>query len=121
MARGPSAATQYRAQEFAERFDVHVKTVLRAVTDNPHVSDWDPQPLKLGDVAAAFKMDSKVLIEVMAGREHLIDAEKAASMLNISVRRFHQRRAEKKEPVAVARHGRTVRYALSSVAALSGL
>lgn len=120
MARSPSEL-KFRAEEYAEKFDVHVKTILRAVTNNPHASDWAPEPLKLGDVADAFKMDVKALVEVMAGREHLIDAEKAASLLNISVRRLHQRRAEKKEPHAVARHGRTVRYALSVIASLSGL
>lgn len=116
-----SREQKFPASEYAEKFEVHVKTILRAVTKNPHASDWDPEPLTVAQVARAFKMDEDFLLKVMKGREHLIDAEKAAGMLDISVRRFHQRRSEKKEPKPVARHGRTVRYALSEIASMSDL
>lgn len=106
MARDP----QYRVEDFAEKFGVHIKTILRAVTKNPNASDWDPAPLKVSVVAKAFKMDADLLAKVMRGKEHLVRAEKAAELLSISVRRFHQRRQESKQPKPVAKAGRTVRY-----------
>lgn len=115
------ANPKYRAQDFAEKFDVHVKTILRAATGAVSPSDWAPEPLAVADVAKAFGMEGDVLIRVMKGHEHLIDAERASAIIGCSMRRFHQRRAEGKGPKPIAQHGRTVRYALSAVALLSDL
>lgn len=113
---------KYPAEVIAERFDVHVKTILRAVLNQPNPSDWAPEELNLVKVAEAFNMKPEVLLNVMKGREHLKDAEQAAQLMSISLRRFHQRRAQKpNELPPCARHGRTVRYALTEIAAINDL
>lgn len=104
---------KFAVEVYAERFDVHPKTILRAVFDTPNPSDWAPDEQPLSKVAAAFSMKPLVLYNVMKGREHLKDAEQAAKIMGVSVRRFHQKKAVK----AVARHGRTVRYALTEIVA----
>lgn len=104
---------KFAVEVYAERFDVHPKTILRAVFDTPNPSDWAPDEQPIAKVAAAFNMRPVVLYNVMKGREHLKDAEQAAKIMGLSVRRFHQKKAVK----AAARHGRIVRYALTEIVA----
>jgi hypothetical protein len=77
-------------------------------------------PVSVSEVCKAFKMEAKVLIAVMEGKDQLIDAETAAKMLNITIRRFHQRRSENKDIKTAASHGRTVRYSYNAIA-IAGL
>lgn len=114
--------TKYPAEDYAEKFDVHVKTILRAVLNTPNPSDWAPESLSVLRVATAFSMKPEILLAVMKGKEFLKDAEKAAELMGVSIRRFHQKRVSHPTVLKpVARHGRTVRYALTEIAAVNDL
>ena len=114
---------KFPVEDYADHFDVHVKTILRAVLNTPAPSDWAPEPLPVSRVAKAFNMEPGVLLAVMRGKEFLLDAEDACKdHLHISIRRFHQRRAQKPDEMKpVARHGRIVRYALTDIATFGDL
>jgi len=106
----------YEVKKYAEKFSCHIKTILRAALDEEHPSDWDPDPLTILKVARGFRMKPSVLLDVMNGKEVLIDATASAEIIGVSLRRFWQIRQESNQPPAVASHGRVVRYLRSDVA-----
>lgn len=107
---------KHQVEVYAKVFNCHIKTILRAATGQPHPSDWHPDPLDHTKVADAFGMKRALLEQAIAKKDELITVEQAAEVLEISVRRFHQRReAGDKDYVPAAAHGRIVRYSRAHI------
>jgi ABC-type taurine transport system substrate-binding protein len=102
--------TKVPIKKYAEVIGCHVKTVLRAVSGEDHPSDWAPDDEPVNKVARAFGMRPSTMIDVLKGKVKLITTEDAATMLEVSIRRFHQMREEGKTPAPAITRGRIVRY-----------
>jgi hypothetical protein len=101
--------------KFAKAFQCCDKTILRAVLNQDHPSDWAPEPVETDAVSKAFGMKPYALELVMSGKDKLITVGQAAEKLGISVRRFHQRHETKKGYDPVVSHGRIVRYSENAI------
>lgn len=112
MAEQLDRESKLKVSRYAAVMNVHVKTILRAVTGEDSPSDWAPDDLAVNKVARAFGMKPAELISVLLGRVSLIDTAAAAKLVNdgVSVRRFHQMRVAKQLPAPAIDHGRIVRY-----------
>lgn len=107
---------KYPVAKFAKVFQCCDKTILRAVLNEAHPSDWDPEPIEVEKVAKAFGIKLPFVLEqVMTGKDKLLTVDQAAEKLGISVRRFHQRRETLKGYDPVADHGRIVRYSANAI------
>lgn len=107
---------KFKTSEFAAKFGCHVKTVLRAMLNDPAPSDWHDESFDTVKVAEKFNAVSVAMLErVMRGRDDLVDAEKAADTMGISLRRFHQKQADETGPRKALSHGRIVRYLASDL------
>jgi len=112
MAEQLDRDTKVKVSRFAQALDVHIKTILRAVTGEDSPSDWAPDDIAVNKVARAFGMKPSGLIAVLQGNVKLIDTASAAKLVNggVSIRRFHQMRAAQEVPAPAVCHGRIVRY-----------
>ena len=106
---------KHPVEVYAKVFGCHIKTILRAALNEPHPSDWHPDPIDHYKVAEAFNMNRNLLAACIDGKDTLIIVDDAAEKLGISIRRFHQRRAEDKAYAPAAAHGRIVRYSLAAI------
>lgn len=106
----------FKTSEYASKFGCHAKTILRAMLDDPAPSDWHDENFDTKDVAKIFKCPTVAgLDRVMRGQDNLVDAERAASQMGISLRRFHQKQADRSGPPKAVSHGRVVRYLMSDI------
>lgn len=110
---------KYTVARYSDVFKCHPKTILRAVTGQPHPSDWHPDDIDHNKVAKAFNMRPTLLEACMMKKDSLIDVDEATRILGISVRRFHQRRENERGYESVAHHGRIVRYLRSAIEAMN--
>jgi hypothetical protein len=107
---------KFKTSEYAKKLDCHVKTVLRAVLNDPAPSDWHDEAFDIEKVAKVFNAASVAgLLRVMKDEDNLVDAETAAKMLGHSLRRFHQKQADNTGPRKAVNHGRIVRYFTSDL------
>lgn len=96
----------------AERFDVHPRTILRALSDEVNVywnTDFDPF-IDLTMLANSYSMSSRVLVRVIQGRDRLLKPSEAAGELKVPPRTFRWRKYK-----AAARKGGIVRYSRSQI------
>lgn len=109
---------KFKTSDFASKFDCHPKTILRAMLNDPAPSDWHDEQFDVADVVKKFKAPSVAALErVMRGQDDLVDAQRAADILGMSIRRFHQKQADDSGPAKALNHGRIIRYLVSDLSA----
>ena len=96
----------------ADRFEVHPRTILRALSDQVNVywnTDFNPH-IDVNLLASAYSMDARILVRVFQGRDSLLKPTEASRQLKVPPRTFRWRRYK-----AAARKGGIVRYSRSQV------
>ncbi len=108
---------KYTVKDYGVKFGCHVKTILRAMTNDPAPSDWhDDEKYDVADVALVFQAPSMAALErVMRGQDDLVPAEAAAKQMNICLRQFHNRQNDGTGPAKALNHKRIVRYLVSDI------
>lgn len=93
-------------------FNVHPRTILRALSDKVNVywnDDFNPN-IDITVLANSYSMNEKVLLRVLAGRDVLLKPDQAAKELKVPPRTFRWRKYH-----AAARKGGIVRYSRSQI------
>lgn len=96
----------------AKKFEVHPRTILRALSDSVNVywnDDFNPK-IEVTSLAYAYSMNRTVLVRVLCGKDTLLKPIAAAAEIKVPARTFRWRRYH-----AAARHGGIVRYSRSQV------
>lgn len=83
-------------KEVATFFDVHPRTILRAMSGEHNTfwsddEDWNDQRIPLEDVARAYSTKVKTLCAVLDGRDDFLKPAEAARVLGIAPRTFRER------------------------------
>ncbi len=83
--------------EVATIFDVHPRTILRAMTGRHNTfwsddEDWNEQRIHLETIAQAYGTTVKVLNIILDGRDELLTPQDAARVLGIAPRTFRERK-----------------------------
>lgn len=83
--------------EVATIFDVHPRTILRAMSGEHNTfwsddEDWNDQRIPLESIATAYGTTAKTLSVVLEGRDELLNPEDAARVLGIAPRTFRERK-----------------------------
>ncbi len=83
--------------EVATIFDVHPRTILRAMSGEHNTywsddEDWNEQRIPLEGIAQAYSTTAKVLGIVLDGRDDLLTPKEAARVLGIAPRTFRERK-----------------------------
>jgi hypothetical protein len=79
--------------DLAKAFDVHGRTILRAVTGNP-TEYWVPSHnprLRIKDICDTFSVPKAAVIALLTGREEVFSPTETAELLGISVRTLRNR------------------------------
>lgn len=98
--------------EAAKSFQVHPRTILRALSDETNIywsEGFDP-PIYVTALANAYSMKEKVLIRVLESRDTLLKPSQAAKELHTPARTFRWRKYN-----AAARKGGIVRYSRAQI------
>ena len=98
--------------EAAKSFQVHPRTILRALSDETNVywsEDFNP-PVYVTAVANAYSMNEKVLVHVLDGKDMLLKPVQAAKEVETPARTFRWRKYK-----AAARKGGIVRYSRKQI------
>ncbi len=96
----------------AKRFEVHPRTILRALSDSVNVywnEDFNPK-IDVTLLSNSYSMNEKVLLRVLYGKDSLLKPVAAAAEIKVPARTFRWRKYQ-----AAARHGGIVRYSRSQI------
>ncbi len=81
--------------DLAKAFDVHGRTILRAVTGNP-TEYWVPSHnprLRIADICQTFQIPKARLMDLLTGKDEVFSPTETAELLGISVRTLRNRSA----------------------------
>lgn len=79
--------------EAAEAFDVHPRTILRAISKSHNTywtEDSNDDVLQIAEIAGAYGIRPAALVAVFEGRDSLMSADKAAQIMGMAARTFRK-------------------------------
>lgn len=106
--------------EAANAFNVHPRTILRAINQDHNTywyEDSNSDVLKIADIAKAYGVKPYVLVAVFEGRDSLLRADEAAQVIGIAARTFRKHLDDKAAKWGRVSYGGITRYLETRISA----